>query len=919
MKRCFWIGCFFLASLMQVWALSPKREFRASWVVTVWRNDWPETVITGTGSVREANIAKQKQELVAIFDSLKAAGMNAVFFQVRSMSDAMYKSSYEPWSSFLTNTRGEDPGYDPLAYAVTEAHRRGLELHAWVNPYRYSTSSGTHGNLATDYSNTHPDWLMANPKNAYEKILNPGVPEVIQRITDIVAEIVHDYDVDGIVFDDYFYINGGTDDESDQTQYELYNPDSLSRADWRRQNVNKMVRSVYDTIQSIKPYVKFGIGPAGVAASDASVAAKYGVSPSPGSDWQYNGIYSDPLAWLSEGTIDYISPQIYWTIGSANDYAGLCTWWSGVVNKFGKHFYSSHSLSAMTAGGLPENLTVADERVAVSALSGIEQCALLDNQDKPQKRMETRFYGTEIGAQVACNRMDDLNGAPGSVFYATSKVVDTDGFIAYLRNHVFTENALTPVIGWKETTLPAPVTNLVDEGGGLSWQSDDVNVRYAIYMVPVDSIGKPGCFASSRYLSDVVYENVYELKTELPAGMTYAVSVVDRYGNESAPVVLGMAGGDAESADLLYPEDKAEVLMPCVFRWSAVDGAVGYIWQLSENPDFESLVCSRETVEPSFFSGLQANLKDGVTYYWRVCTRKANVPDAWSETFSCTSNMFGILYPLNGATNVETEPVIRWDSILQPATYLLEIASSADFKFSGLVYTQETDKAFAVVPSQKLLSGTTYYARVTVTTESYTAISSTTAFTTMTAEIPVPQIISPVDNSVVQGSSLEICWQKQNALAFRAELSSQNTFPPRNTQLKNTDAYTYCTVFDDLEAGVYYVRVKALGNDGYTDPSDYITVEMQSLTSLSQVDADSFQCTLYRQSDAYMLSVSLGAPQRATIALYALTGSCLWSGSFDLPAGKQQLVLPVECFGNGMYMLKVTLDDTRSRILKFVK
>lgn len=312
-------------------------------------------------------------------------------------------------------------------------------------------------------------------------------------------------------------------------------------------------------------------------------------------------------------------------------------------------------------------------------------------------------------------------------------------------------------------------------------------------------------------------------------------------------------------------------------------------------------------------------MKDGVTYYWRVCTRKANAPDAWSETFSCTSNMFGILYPLNGATNVETEPVIRWDSILQPATYLLEIASSADFKSSGLVYTQKTDKAFAVVPSQKLLSGTTYYARVTVTTENYTAISSTTAFTTMTAEIPVPQIISPMDNSVVQGNSLEICWQKQNALAFRAELSSQNTFPPRNTQLKNTDAYTYCTVFDDLEAGVYYVRVKALGNDGYTDPSDYITVEMQTQTSVQQTASDGFQCTLCRQADAYVLSVALAVPQRATVALYALTGSCLWSGSFDLPAGKQQLVLPVEGYGNGMYMLKVTLDDTRSRILKFVK
>ena len=145
-------------------------------------------------------------DLIKILDRMKTANMNTVFFQIRSMSDAMYPSSFENWSSFISSERGADPGWDPLEYAVQETHKRGMELHAWINPYRYSSSSATHGNLPTDYPNTKPEWLIAY--DSYTKILNPGVPEVTQRIADIVAEVVTNYDVDGIVFDDYFYGNG---------------------------------------------------------------------------------------------------------------------------------------------------------------------------------------------------------------------------------------------------------------------------------------------------------------------------------------------------------------------------------------------------------------------------------------------------------------------------------------------------------------------------------------------------------------------------------------------------------------------------------------------------------------------------------------------------------------------------------------
>ena len=274
MKRLFQIAILLLVMVGNLPAQSPKREVRAVWLSTVWALDWPS--VTG-------NINAQKTGLISILNKLQAANFNTVFFQVRGMSDAMYNSAYEPWSQYLSGERGADPGWDPLAYIVEEAHARGMELHAWINPYRYSTAEASHGNLPDDYAVAHPDWLM--DYGNYTKILNPGMKEVMQRICDIVEDIITHYDVDGIVFDDYFYADAGQRFELDNELYKANNPLGLSQADWRRNNVNQMVRDVQARINSIKPYLTFGISPAGVAASDPAVAAKYGVDPAPaGSD-----------------------------------------------------------------------------------------------------------------------------------------------------------------------------------------------------------------------------------------------------------------------------------------------------------------------------------------------------------------------------------------------------------------------------------------------------------------------------------------------------------------------------------------------------------------------------------------------------------------------------------------------------------
>lgn len=178
----------------------PKREFRAAWLTTVWAIDWPTTHSSSSASGQQ----KQQDELVALVDKMANANMNAVFFQVRGFCDAMYKSQYEPWSKYLTGTRGGEPTYDPLQLIIDLAHARGMEVHAWLNPYRYASSDDTYGkNDPKDYHNTHPEWLV-NCEGI--TILNPSLPEAREQICKVVADIVANYDVDGVIFDDYFQI-----------------------------------------------------------------------------------------------------------------------------------------------------------------------------------------------------------------------------------------------------------------------------------------------------------------------------------------------------------------------------------------------------------------------------------------------------------------------------------------------------------------------------------------------------------------------------------------------------------------------------------------------------------------------------------------------------------------------------------------
>lgn len=479
-----------------------KREERSVWMATVWALDWPSSTSSTTA---------QKNEMVKYLDVLQKNNFNAVYFQVRTMSDAFYKSSYEPWSSYLTGTRGKDPGWDPLAFVVEECHKRGMECHAWVNPYRFST--GSNWSTVQDQALKSAGMLLAYTKSDGKTttILNPGLESVRKRIVDVCKEIISNYDVDGLVFDDYFYPEG-IPVTSSAGDYDLWQKSgaSMTFGDWRRNNVNQMVADVYKMVQQQKPYVRFGISPAGAACTSAAVAAKHGIDRCPvASDWQYDGIFSDPVAWLEAGTIDYISPQLYWkTNHKTNPFGPMTKWWSYVAKHFGRHHYASHSISFLNSSN-------------------------------------TTSDWEEIGKQVQFSRDYTENEAPGAVFYSAAYVTGKkqSGFGEWLQVNKFQNKALTPAIDWKKSDLEkVQVSALNKRATVLSWTGVD-NVRYSVYAVP-ESVNVETLDSNipAEYLLGVSYKTTYTMPDDKKSGYNYAVCVLDRYGNEYEPVYYGQSG-----------------------------------------------------------------------------------------------------------------------------------------------------------------------------------------------------------------------------------------------------------------------------------------------------------------------------------------------------------------------------------------
>ncbi|MFD8547901.1 glycoside hydrolase family 10 protein [Streptomyces sp. NPDC059649] len=313
-----------------------RREMRGMWLATVGNLDWP--------SRPKLTVAEQQRELRAHFDAAVAHRLNTVFFQVRAAADALWPSPYEPWAASLTGQQGRDPGWDPLDFAVREAHRRGLELHAWFNPYRVANHADP-GRLTADHpARRHPEWIVPYGGKLY---YNPGLPEVRTFVQDAMLDAVEHYSVDGVHFDDYFYPYPAAGKSFDDDEaYDTYGEDFDNRADWRRDNIDRLVYEMAQRLddggQQEDRGVRFGVSPFAVWRNQATdpngSRTQAGVET-------YDDLYADTRRWVREGWLDYIVPQVYWPIGTkAADYAELVPWWSRTVDGTGVDLYIGEAL-----------------------------------------------------------------------------------------------------------------------------------------------------------------------------------------------------------------------------------------------------------------------------------------------------------------------------------------------------------------------------------------------------------------------------------------------------------------------------------------------------------------------------------------------------------------------------------------------
>jgi uncharacterized lipoprotein YddW (UPF0748 family) len=313
-------------------AVSHDREVRGVWIATVFNINWP--------SRAELPAAEQQRELEALLDTAVAAGLNAVFFQIRAEADAFYRSDLEPFSRFLTGTAGQDPGYDPLAHAVAQAHARGLELHAWMNPYRAWASADASGAAATHLTRTRPELVVRYGDTHW---IDPGLDAGRAHTLAVIRDVLERYDVDGLHFDDYFYPYPGSGETfDDAATYAAYRDagGTLSLGDWRRDNVNRMVEAVHALVREVRPDVRFGISPFGIYRPGMPEGIV-------GLD-AYDAIYCDALAWLDGGWVDYLAPQLYWpTTRTGQAFDRLLSWWADRADAAGRDLLAGSYLAQL--------------------------------------------------------------------------------------------------------------------------------------------------------------------------------------------------------------------------------------------------------------------------------------------------------------------------------------------------------------------------------------------------------------------------------------------------------------------------------------------------------------------------------------------------------------------------------------------
>ncbi len=520
---------FFLTSDAQI---PLKREFRAAWLATYANIDWPS--VGATSALEQSTFIQRMEEH-------RVTGMNAVFVQIRSQCDAMYPSPFEPWSADLTGTQGlaPNPYYDPLEFMIAETKKKGMEFHAWFNPYR-ALANASAANLAalsaSHVINTQPSWIMTA---GTQRILNPGIPAVWDYVIKVVMDVVRRYDIDGVHFDDYFYPYPSAGTYNDDAEFALYNRGIASKADWRRSNVDSLIRRLNDSIKLAKPWVKFGISPSGIwLSATTSPANPAGSNTSSGATQHHKDLFANSRLWLQQGWVDYMAPQIYWFIGqTGSDYNILVPWWNN--NAFGRHMYIG--MAGYKVGDVTQNAAFAT-----------------DNNQIPN--------------QIRLNRQNaNVNG---HIFYNTTSLRNNNlGFRDSLRFNFFNKPALQPTMLWKDNVAPSPATSLNAVSSGLNsitlnWTkpadvTNELNKvkRFAIYRSTNSTvdISNANNLLAITWNDTTAYTDVTAMQG---SNYYYVVTALDRLHNES--LVSNTASVITTSIALVPGQNKNFVVYPTI-------------------------------------------------------------------------------------------------------------------------------------------------------------------------------------------------------------------------------------------------------------------------------------------------------------------------------------------------------------------
>ena len=392
----------FLCSV-NAYAEEKPDEFRGVWIATVNNINWPE---------KGASAESQKAAFVYLMEEAAAMRLNAVVVQIRPTADAFYKSDINPWSEYLTGTQGKDPGYDPLAFMLEEAHKHGLEFHAWFNPFRVSMNNAEKTWAENSVVIRHPEWILTYNG---QKWLNPGLPEVRKYVVDSIMEVINNYNIDAVHFDDYFYpypVKGSN--FLDDWSYGQYGA-GADKEDWRRSNINDFIKTVNSAIKSKKNYVKFGVSPLGVWRSK-TVDPQGSDSTASGS---YDTLYADTRLWVRENWIDYIAPQMYWELGySYAPYENLLKFWVNTVKDNPKvHLYIGQAAYRVGAAGawrdasqIPRQLELSKNYDSVKGHIFYNIDSLIRNPLSIRDKLTSSFYQTT--AQIP--EMPWLGGQPSA-------------------------------------------------------------------------------------------------------------------------------------------------------------------------------------------------------------------------------------------------------------------------------------------------------------------------------------------------------------------------------------------------------------------------------------------------------------------------------------------------------------------------